>query len=93
VSDPRRALEPNLAILAAYVEPDDVIVDVGGGSGRLSLPLALRCREVVNVDPSTAMLAAFEANAGRAGISNVPPCSPTSRPRTRRAGPSRWSTT
>ena len=70
-ADPRRPLAGNLAIIASYVEPDDVIVDVGGGAGRMSLPLALRCREVVNVDPSAAMLAAFEANARRAGIANV----------------------
>jgi SAM-dependent methyltransferase len=70
-TDPRRSLEPNLATIASYVEPDDAIVDVGGGAGRYSLPLALRCREVINVDPSAAMLAAFEANAARAGIRNI----------------------
>jgi SAM-dependent methyltransferase len=64
-------MEPNLAIIASYVEPDDVIVDVGGGAGRLSLPLALRCREVINVDPSEAMLGGFASNAGRAGINNA----------------------
>jgi SAM-dependent methyltransferase len=71
VSDPRRPLDANLAVLASHVGPDDVVVDVGGGGGRFSLPLALRCREVVNVDPSAAMLAAFEANARRADIANA----------------------
>lgn len=70
-ANPRRPLEPNLEILASYLEPDDTIVDVGGGAGRMSLPLALRCREVVNIDPSAGMLAAFAANAVRAGIANV----------------------
>lgn len=70
-ADPRREPEPNLAVVASYVEPDDVVVDVGGGAGRYSLPLALRCREVINVDPSAAMLAAFETHAQRAGITNV----------------------
>jgi SAM-dependent methyltransferase len=69
--DARRSLEPNLAAIASSVEPDDAIVDVGGGAGRYSLPLALRCREVVNVDPSAAMLAGFQANARQAGIDNV----------------------
>ena len=70
-ADPRRQIEPNLEVIADYLRPDDVLVDVGGGAGRFSLPLALRCREVVNVDPSAAMLAAFETNARRAGIANV----------------------
>ena len=71
VTDPRRPPEPNLAIIASYIEPEDVILDIGGGAGRFSLPLARRCREVVNVDPSEGMLAGFEANAARAGIQNV----------------------
>jgi SAM-dependent methyltransferase len=70
-ADPHRPLDGMLETVAAYVEPDDVIVDAGGGAGRFSLPLALRCREVVNVDPSAAMLAAFEAHARRSGIDNV----------------------
>src|SRR3954467_730815 len=70
-TDPRRPLEPNLEIIAGYVQPDDVIIDVGGGAGRLSLPLALRCREVINVDPSATMLGGFAANAERAGITNA----------------------
>src|SRR5208282_1344281 len=69
-ADPRRPLDPNLEIIASYVESDDVIVDVGGGAGRISLPLALRCREVVNVEPSAAMAAGFRANAAQAGITN-----------------------
>ena len=37
----------------------------------MSLPLALRCRSVTNIDPSAKMGAAFLANAKDAGISNV----------------------
>lgn len=54
-SDPRRPLDPNLERIAAYIAPDDVVIDVGGGAGRISLPLALRCREVINVEPSGTM--------------------------------------
>lgn len=70
-SDPRRSHEPNMAIMASYVEADDVVLDVGGGGGRYSLPLALRCREVINIDPSDGMLAGFTANARQAGITNA----------------------
>jgi hypothetical protein len=69
--DPRRALDPELALLASYLEQADVLVDVGGGSGRLGLPLAQRCREVINVDPSADALAAFTTAAAEAGIANV----------------------
>ena len=70
-SDPRRPLDPTLAAIASLIEPDDTIVDVGGGAGRFSLPLALRCRKVVNVEPSGGMLAGFAANAQAAGIANI----------------------
>ena len=43
-ADPRRPLDPNLEIIASYIQPDDVITDVGGGAGRVSLPLDLRGR-------------------------------------------------
>src|SRR5688572_3069373 len=70
-ADPHRALDPNLEIVASYIEPGDVVVDVGGGAGRIGLPLALRCRELVNVDPSPGMLREFEASALEAGITNA----------------------
>jgi SAM-dependent methyltransferase len=69
--DPHRDLDPNLAIVAEYVHTDDLIVDVGGGAGRVSLPLALRAREVIDVDPSPGMCAAFETSARDAGITNA----------------------
>lgn len=70
-ADPRRTPEANLSSIANYVHSDDVIVDVGGGAGRFGLPLALKARELINVDPSAAMLAAFERNAQQAGITNT----------------------
>jgi hypothetical protein len=70
-ADPRRPLDPNLEAIASYIAPDDIIIDVGGGAGRISLPLALRCREVINAEPSAAMGAGFTANATQAGITNA----------------------
>jgi hypothetical protein len=54
-----------------YVRPEHVLLDVGGGAGRYSLPLALHCREVINVEPSKGMGAAFEESARQAGIGNA----------------------
>lgn len=70
-ADPRRPLDANLKELADLIEPSDAIVDVGGGAGRMSLPLALHCRSVTNVDPSARMGATFLANAKAAAIANV----------------------
>ena len=70
-TDPHRELDPTLQMIASYLEPHDIIVDVGGGGGRNGLPLALRTREVINVDPSDNMLAAFTRTAQQAGITNV----------------------
>lgn len=67
--DPHRPLDPNLTVLASHLRPDDVLVDVGGGAGRVALPLALRCREVLTVDASPGMGEVFAAAA--AGISNA----------------------
>ena len=69
--DPRRELDRNLDIIASYVKSDDVVVDVGGGAGRVGLPLALRCRKVVNVEPSRAMAEEFNCLVQSAGITNA----------------------
>lgn len=72
--DPRRALkEPDteLAAILEYVRPEDTVLDIGGGAGRFGLPLALRCRRVINIDPSPSMGQAFQRIAGEADIGNV----------------------
>src|SRR5512145_2892947 len=69
--DPHRSLDANLQVIVSYVQPDDVLIDVGGGAGRVGLPLALRCRQVINVDASPGMLAEFAACAAEAGITNA----------------------
>ena len=70
-ADPRRKLDTLLTKIASYIKPDDVLIDVGGGAGRLSLPLALRCKEVVIVDPSEGMRTVFDSTAKDVGITNA----------------------
>jgi SAM-dependent methyltransferase len=64
-------LHPHMDYLASRLRPGDVLLDVGGGAGRNALPLAARCAEVINVDPSPGMRAQFEATAAAAGITNA----------------------
>ncbi|MPZ49267.1 MAG: methyltransferase domain-containing protein [Dehalococcoidia bacterium] len=70
-ADPHREPSPVLAFLFSLVGPDDTVLDVGGGAGRYGLSLALRCREVINVDPALAMGEQFQASAAEAGIGNA----------------------
>ncbi|MCA9832133.1 MAG: hypothetical protein R3B97_14215 [Dehalococcoidia bacterium] len=69
--DPRRKLDRNARALLDLIQPDDSVLDIGGGAGRLGLPAALNCREVVNVEASDAMRAEFDAAAVEAGIANA----------------------
>ena len=69
--DPLRDLDTNLSVIASYVEPQDVLLDIGGGAGRVSLALARRCREVINVEPSPGMRQEFLESAAEAGITNA----------------------
>ncbi len=71
VADPRREPDANLKVILEYIRPDDVVLDVGGGAGRFGLPIALHCREVINIEPAKGMGEAFEAEARRAGIDNA----------------------
>ncbi len=69
--DPRRPRDANLSMIAGFLEPSDVLLDVGGGAGRISLALAGCVREVVLVEPSEGMRAQFAAARDEAGISNA----------------------
>ena len=69
--DPRRVLDANLEIIASYVQPEDALLEVGGGAGRICLALARLCREVINVEPSPSMGAEFAASSAEAGITNA----------------------
>jgi len=70
-ADPKREMDDNFEVLASFVRPDDVFVDAGGGAGRLSLPMALRCGQAICVDPSPGMGQEFQESAVEAGITNA----------------------
>ncbi len=70
-ADPHRSLDPNLTAIASYLQPEDMFVDVGGGAGRVSLPMALRCREVLTVEPSQGMADVYRELATENQISNA----------------------
>ncbi|HEX5479528.1 MAG TPA: class I SAM-dependent methyltransferase [Dehalococcoidia bacterium] len=56
---------------ASFIRAEDVLIDVGGGAGRMCVPLASRCREVVCIDPSPAMGVVFEEVVRDAGVANA----------------------
>ena len=70
-ADPKRQMDDNFEVRASFVRPDDIFVDAGGGAGRLSLPMALRCRAVINVDSSLGMGQEFQESVAEAGIANA----------------------
>ena len=63
---------PDLASLQAHgLDSDATLVDLGAGTGRLTLAAAAVCRRVVAVDVSPAMLATLGQAANDAGLTNV----------------------
>lgn len=71
VADPRRTDDEALEHLLGLALPQDTWLDIGAGAGRYALPLALRVREVIAVDPSAAMLDALRDEAAQHGIANI----------------------
>ncbi len=69
--DPRRQDDPVLDLLLAMVEPGSTALDVGGGAGRMALPMALKCEQVHVVEPSSSMIEQLRESAVDAGIENV----------------------
>lgn len=63
--------DPFLTRLRRSVDRRSTVVDVGAGTGRIALALAPKAREVVAVDPSSAMLGILEREARRRDLANV----------------------
>lgn len=70
-ADPRRTDDDVLSLLLDLAQAEDVWLDVGAGGGRYALPLALRVREVIAVEPSPAMLRTLADDAATNQITNV----------------------
>lgn len=71
IADPRRTGEPTLEMLRAMAAPDETWLDIGAGAGRYALPLALRVRQVIAVEPSPGMRRAMRAGIDEHGLGNV----------------------
>ena len=71
VADPRRTGEPALDRLFEQAGSNETWLDIGAGAGRYALPLALRVREVIAVEPSPSMRRALRTGMGEHGIGNI----------------------
>jgi SAM-dependent methyltransferase len=70
-ADPHRHDDSTLEVLRTLVRPDDTVLDIGAGGGRLALPLALLTREVVAIDPSEGMLRVLREGMAEHSIANI----------------------
>jgi ubiquinone/menaquinone biosynthesis C-methylase UbiE len=61
----------DLLVAAFGLSTDDVVVDLGCGTGQLTVPVAERVRAVVGVDPEPDMLARARSAATERGAANV----------------------
>src|SRR5262249_28825872 len=64
-------VDPTPDGLARLVGPDDVVIDVGAGGGRIAIRLSRQCRELVAVEPSPSMRAVLEDETARPADRNI----------------------
>ena len=57
--------------LRQLVTSEQVVLDVGAGGGRLALPLALKAKKVVAVEPSPSMCRVLREASVEFGVQNV----------------------
>jgi SAM-dependent methyltransferase len=70
-ADPRRTHEPALDVLRSLAKPGETWLDIGAGGGRYALPLALRVRDVIAIEPSEGMRRVLRDGMAEHGIANV----------------------
>lgn len=63
--------DPTVEPLLSFVRLDDRVIDVGAGGGRLAVPLAQHCRELIAVEPSAAMRSVLAEACEQQGLRNV----------------------
>jgi 2-polyprenyl-3-methyl-5-hydroxy-6-metoxy-1,4-benzoquinol methylase len=70
-ANPRRTDEPALDVLRSLVKPGETWLDIGAGGGRYALPLALRAKSVIAIEPSEGMQNVLREGMAEHGIANV----------------------
>jgi SAM-dependent methyltransferase len=70
-ADPRRMDEPAVDVLGALARPGETWLDIGAGAGRYALPLALRARTVIAIEPSDGMQRVLRDSIVAHGIQNI----------------------
>jgi SAM-dependent methyltransferase len=70
-AEARRTNEPLLDRLLRLVQPDDTWLDIGAGGGRYTLPVALRARRMIAVEPSAGMREVLQTSAREEGVVNL----------------------
>ena len=69
--DAAQVEDPLIGALGTLVRPDDVVLDIGAGGGRVAVPLARVARRVIALDPSLGMLAVLRAAITAAAVQNI----------------------
>lgn len=54
-----------------WVTPEGTVLDIGAGSGALTIPLARACRSITAVEPSSGQIVRLQEAAARGGIANL----------------------
>jgi ubiquinone/menaquinone biosynthesis C-methylase UbiE len=70
-SSPALAKVTAAVLSVSAVEPGDVVLDLGCGTGQITIPLAERGADILGIDVSPAMAGTLRAEAGRRGLSRL----------------------